>query len=625
MANSTGHFQISATNPDYQQATTFGKGLLPWQKDAFKAVRGARFSFVVAFMGSGKSYVQLTLGADEIIKSKYTQKQLVIVPQSHIHKGFVKETLHLNGREIQWEVGADQIFLGELTKDVKNKLKAWLLSSGNDLYKAAGGRPSHLKGLTAVTSHSSLGMVFKDLTPAQKNLAIHNLTLRIDEAHHINNIMDIVELGLSAKDIRDLEGEANNLSLICSYIMKSKDETAHLSLTTATPFRGDQSDIIKKGAKARFSTYYLPFFDHWRSLGIKDFGLEYLMYESNPVKMCLKRILAEPKELHMVIVPTSTRKWRVTGEEHLELIAALEKAFPGQVLDLVDQNPAARSRAKLRLFDEPRKPQDKPSKVRVIVTCMVGREGTDWCPCSRIHNMSLESTLTLAVQTLGRPFRRFFPVKTEVRCFNYVPMFEVPDENKTVKDVLSNRTNALLTCMMMDEGFHPILLPKLPEYPRAEGEKGATLESVLRSWDVDYEDFKAVLLDVVETDPDLAYGKRTAVAVKEAVTGVLEEFGISGADLEYILPGAMRFLARTWFAGHREKGEEVAKVNGVDVSLLLDQGYDKLIEFLDDRDKSLVFTGAFAERDLLELKEMFKMSFDDNFSILLAGLASREG
>lgn len=119
MSSQISPFQVTANNPDWQQAAAvLGHGLLPWQKDAFDTLKGARFSFAVAFMGSGKSYVQLTLGADEIIKSKYKQKQLIIVPQSHIHAGFVKETLHLNKRMIKWTVLEEHKFLSEFGKDV---------------------------------------------------------------------------------------------------------------------------------------------------------------------------------------------------------------------------------------------------------------------------------------------------------------------------------------------------------------------------------------------------------------------------------------------------------------------------------------------------------------------------
>jgi superfamily II DNA or RNA helicase len=608
----TSPFQVSATNPDWQQVQVFGDGLLPWQIDAVKAVGGSRFSFVIAFMGSGKSFVQLTLGAQEIAKSNYTQKQLIIVPQSHIYAGFVKEIIYLGNKKIEWEVIQEHRFLSEFGGDVTNRLKTWLLTPGDKLFKAASGTPKHLKGLTAVTSHSALGLVWKKLSTTEKKRAIHNLTLRVDEAHHLNGISDVKEEGLTIREKKDSIVEANNLGTVCSYIMKSSDETAHLGLTTATPFRGDHDDILTKAAKAKFKVYHLPFFDHWKSLGIKNFNLEFLLYKNNPIKMCIDRILAEPNEYHMVIVPSTTRKWREGGHEHKELLTKLERKFPGQVLDLVTKSTQAAN--KKILIAEPRRPSDGEPKIRVVVTCMVGREGTDWVPCSRLHNLSVESTITLAVQTLGRPFRRR-KGKTGVICYNYVEEFVTPKEVGSVKDVLSNRTNALLTCMMFDEGFHPILLPVLPGDKRKR--KDNTFKSFLDEIGIDYEELKDRLIEF-DTDPDNPVDVRTAESVRAAIEDIMDEFGVEVEDSHSFYSGSVRMLAGLWKIGHQKTIADM-KAKGIDVSFLLEQGYDKLVEYMNPTDRSIMFTGKFAERDLLELRDMFRETFDER----LEDIASR--
>lgn len=617
MANSSSTFQVSAENKAWEKSLASGNGLFPWQQTAFDTLKGARFSFVVAFMGSGKSRVQLTLAADEIKKSKYEQKQLVIVPQQHIANGFVEENLYLNGRDIKWEVLEVHKFVSEKNNRVIERLVEWLLTDGNLLWMAAEGKPNHIKGLNAVTTHSALAMAWGTLTLSQRRKAIHNLTLRVDEAHHIRNIMSLKEEGLSAGDIKDKEEESNNLGLICSFILKSKDETAHLSITTATPFRGDNSAILNKAARGKFKCYYLPFFDHWATLGIKNFGLEFLMYKGSPVRMCVDRILSEPNERHMVVIPSSTHKWRASGHEHQELLKKLNKAFPGQVLDLVDSNSTTRKANKLRLLAEPRKPQNRPSNIRVVVTCMVGREGTDWCPCSRLHNLSVESTLTLAVQTLGRPFRRFFPTKKEVNCFNYVPEFESPEDGGSVKDVLSHRTNALLTCMIFDESFHPIALPKIPKAIHIGSKSGtsfSSLQNAIEAQDIDYHEFKLALIDEMENNYDLSLERRTAVSVASAIMSVLDSFGISKWK-EEIFQGANQFLARCWYVGHHDIAKKMS-AEGMDVGFLLERGYDKLVEVVNDSNKSLTFTGSFAERDLRELRAMFNNGFEDRLNTL---------
>lgn len=617
MKSNISPFEVSAENPDWQQPLVFGKGMLPWQQDAFKGVRGARFSFIVAFMGSGKSYVQLTLGADEIIKSKARQKQLVIVPQSHIHAGFIDETLHIGAKVVKWEVLPEHIFLSEFGARVMDRLKEWLLTPGEELFGEHGASYKHVKGTTAVTSHSALGKLWQSLTPRERAKAVKYLTLRVDEAHHINNILDTHEEGMSKKEMKDAEAEANNLSAVCSYILKSADETAHLSLTTATPFRGDQDDILKKSARGKFKTYHLPFFDHWRSLGIKSFNLEYLLYKKDPVQMCYDRIVAEPNERHMVVVPMSGHKWREkkgTSQKSLNrLLRILNKAFPGQVLDLVTEETQKENISKLR--DEPRQPGEKESKIHVVVTCMLGREGTDWCPCSRLHNLSCEASITLAVQTLGRPFRRFAPIKQGVRCFNYVAEFEPVDENSSVKEILSHRTNALLTCMIFDEGFHPILLPKVPGQ---SGRKGETLQAAVERRGVDYHEFKAALIEELEGSEDYNLERRTSGSVLESIENVLDDFGIK-QDRERIAQGANLVYARGWLSTHKRQATEM-QANGIDVRFLLACGYDKLVETISPVDRSIVFTGEFAERDLRELRKVFEGNFYEKLAQVAAVL-----
>ena len=88
-------YRVQGINPHYGEdqylypvSPTF-KSMWGWQEDAFAVGKNARFFAIQAFCGSGKSILQINLAIHDIISSNYTQKQLFVVPQEHIHRGFV--------------------------------------------------------------------------------------------------------------------------------------------------------------------------------------------------------------------------------------------------------------------------------------------------------------------------------------------------------------------------------------------------------------------------------------------------------------------------------------------------------------------------------------------------------
>jgi hypothetical protein len=75
----------------------------------------------------------------------------------------------------------------------------------------------------------------------------------------------------------------------------------------------------------------------------------------------------------------------------------------------------------------------------------------------------------MAIQTIGRPFRRF-DGKTTIRIYYYIRRFAVPKKGMTKRELLSDRTNALLLLMQLDEMNHPILVPIIPNSVKDEND-----------------------------------------------------------------------------------------------------------------------------------------------------------
>lgn len=559
-----------------------------WQLEAFQKCRRKPYTFLAAFCGSGKSVVQVALAIDDVIESGYTQKQLVVVPQSHIAGGFVygstADYLHIEieGKVYEWHVVHN--FCDAGNTQVLAKLKKWLLTPAAKLAKQC--EDGYITGINAVCSHQALCVLWRQLTDAEKLQAATNLTIRVDEAHHIKGV----------SSVECAEGEevviANHLGEICRFMIDNEAKRARLSLATATPFRGDRNMIVSREVAKKFETYYLNWNSHFKTLGIEHFNLLFEEYESDPIDAVISQIIldiaAGLKERYFIVVPPTTHKWRRLGNEHLRLMAELEKIFPkSEICDLV--TPATQNKYKKLLLQEPKDGSEKQPRFSVVVTCMLGREGTDWCPCTRVLNTAVEGSITWAVQTLGRVFRRFSG-KKQVMVIYYVPKFESLSEDISKRELLNDRVTALLICMQLCEMFHPIMMPKIPtsqnerETPSDSTENdysdagGYSLDEALG---LNFQKIKHQLLSEIE----LVRVKNEAnvSAVIEEILAVYEaDITSRGFDVEHVKEGLKVLVLRALSPKLRDLGIDVRFMR-------TEYNFDTLIEAYNLADKSIFF------------------------------------
>lgn len=516
------------------------KELWDWQIVAFKQVAKAPFSLVTAFCGSGKSFLQVCLAIDEIVKSDYTQKQLIVVPQEHIHQGFTADgeleyqSINLHGTKYQWRVKDNFCTTTGLRVD---KLVKWLLTSPNKLSK--GHKEQHISGLNAIATHAALVAAWDKMTTRQKKKAIKHLSLRGDECHHIKNVLLATE-----EDFTLLNDNSTGFGEIITFMINSKEPTNHVHLTTATFFRSDRSYVLSKEVRSKFTEYHLPWEDHFETLGIEHFKLEWKEYPVNgsPIPQILAQIKSEPNHMHTITVPSTGIKWREDGEEYLSLLEGLEKLFPGKVLDLITKR--TQKKNKQKLLKEPKKcDKENPPKFQVVVMCQLGREGTDWCPCDRLHNASGETALTLAIQTIGRPFRRYKDKKNIV-AYNYIPRFVSPKKGMTKRDLISDRANALLVTMMTDELINAMVCPLLKiDKPESESEfepepkTNSNLGTILGSHQSD------VFRDMGAAYENLAPEDRTKKNLRDAAEEICQRYGIDTTQYN-VIDGLVAFIVR---------------------------------------------------------------------------------
>ncbi len=468
----------------FRDTVTKIKKLTMWQPKAFKIVKDERFSVIQAFCGSGKTVLQIFLAVYDIITSRFTQKQLIAVPCNHIGNGFARMKIRLLRKVFDWNPSAN---FTEYSPGKIKLLREWLLATPKQLRAASS---SHLiNGLGAVCSQKALVMVwfgrpgFRALTKAEKCRAIKNLTLRVDEAHHIKQSgtdPDLFEFELTLEELAIAKEEANGLGKIIDYILSSRSTSVKLCYTTATFFRGDSCPIVLEKHKKKFEFYHLDWLEHWETLGISKLSFEYLFFDADPINMMLDVIRKNPGRHFLVIVPPKNQKWRGDYSCHRvkRLVRELNKL--GNVCDLVVRDGLTVSKQKANkklLLAEPKDTSSKP-KFDIVLSCNLVREGTDWVPCDFILNAAVESSPTVAVQTLGRPFRRY-EVKDEVTILTFVKRFVIPKDSSTVepREILSDRTNMLLVLTMLQDMAYPTKL-NLPGTKKKSGPSGPKISTV---------------------------------------------------------------------------------------------------------------------------------------------------
>jgi hypothetical protein len=343
--------------------------------------------------------------------------------------------------------------------------------------------------------------------------------------------------------------------------------------------------VSRNGVRGLFVEYNLDWIEHFQSLGIRDFYLQYEFYKKDPICQIVNQLRAEPKEKHYIVVPSLGSKWR--DEQSLQnLLKSIHQVFPkDRVLDLVTKS--TQQANKIKLLEEPKiSIEEHPSMFDVVIVCMLGREGTDWCACSRIHNASVESSITLAVQTAGRAFRRY-DGKEVVKLFHYVKNFTAP-KDITRRELFADRTNALLFSMQCDDFINPIIIPAIPGQDGKD--KGVSSRNTLM--DVFGDQYQNV-------QTDLIYGyELMEVKSKENIyalaLSICEDYEIV-ENLEAVRDALVVRLLRNTMES------DIPKLMGIDISWLRTEcNFDK-IKLVDS-----IYYGSYCGEDWKRIRELLK-------------------
>jgi hypothetical protein len=361
---------------------------------------------------------------------------------------------------------------------------------------------------------------------------------------------------------------------------------------------------------------------HFATLGIEKVFINFEEYEDNPIKQIVNNIRKEiHTERHLLVVPYKNAKWRRDSDPTLvALVQALREMLieeglnPDEaILDLVPENTQEKNKAILLKEPKERYDEENNSKVRIVITCMLGREGTDWCPCSRLHNASIElGSPTLAVQTLGRLFRAF-EGKDNVGITYYIKKFNNLQNAGSKREFLMDRINAMLVLMIIDDLLNPIVLPEIPT-PANKSSKSTNSSknkssATIKLSDVfgdDFESVKRKILDSISTQSN--FDEKT---VNRIINSVLAEYGLDKVvqvrtadglketDIDSVAAGLKLFLLRA--------RSEILRSKSIDISVIRERGFDKLVQ--ETGANGNFWLGVFTSKTFVEFKELIGNTF----------------
>jgi hypothetical protein len=535
-----------------------GYGGRDYQIRRFNELRDRFLSITVAPTGSGKSFMSINDGAVAVLESDYQQKQLFLVNMLDIGTGFTQAKhpkIKIDGRVYDWEI-TTRCLDGENTVQ---RTTDFLLQKPHSLCKPFK-RQGVIGGVTAIASYSAFTAAWKQMTENERRKAIKNVAFRIDEVQHISGVSD------------NEAYELNRMGEFLKYLLQYDDAyferysiAAHLM--TATFFRGNRHAIVDGAYYDRFAIFRVPFLEHWVNLHLRELIQIYASYKDGRdlMNQILEDIRKE-KEPSLIIVPNDGTKFFKKSNKFewvRKIVVELGKIYgPDKVLDLV--TPERQQADKKRFMSETK-------DFMVVVTCVIGKEGSDWPACSRIFNTVLDQSVLAAIQKLGRALRAY-PGKTNIRMVNYIEHFDKwDDEPEKIRQKLSDRLNCVMVQSIMDDDFYPLMMPTLPTNP--DGDVGVTKFVTLADLYGDKRnDVVNQLMRAVLSIPE---DERTIESINEVIDDVIEIF--SDFETEFVDPEDLRERLRREVLRRQNPKNPNLKIEGMIIDHVRKNGWDKVV------------------------------------------------
>lgn len=418
------------------------RGDYAWQDAAATTLSQHRVSRLVAPTGSGKTAI---IQAAAWTLRQSGKRTLIITPQQMLAKAYKKINIKRNNGDL-YKGEINQVF----DSDKDNYMEGSYMEGSSVRRMLMWLRQKNPS--IACTTNSTFVLAWNKLTEDERLQAIrHGLWLFADECHHLA--------------YHEEEGEntfVTQMGDIGAWIIKNGGAFSSIS---ATPFRGDGAGIWSLETQKIFDedkdiSYERSFIDHWKFLRLR--GLNYLCVEYNkdPISDVCSNILREPRERHIICVRADGQGYRKDPQWLARLLNEL-RSKGLNVLDLVNMEPKTRKNSKKQLRDDNDEyKKTGKSQYDVIVACNIMREGNDWVPASRVHDLAPSESALRTIQTIGRMTRRDrWGNKRDISYAAYFDQLSVDAEPETLRKLISDRINSGLLCLLSARDYFSPVRP----------------------------------------------------------------------------------------------------------------------------------------------------------------------
>jgi len=168
--------------------------------------------------------------------------------------------------------------------------------------------------------------------------------------------------------------------------------------------------------------------------------------------------------------------------------------------------------------------------------------------------------------------------------------------------LLTDRTNALLVCMQLDDMCNPIIIPVIPNGEenddKTEGEGGGESTSLSEIFGDQYQQMKKDLLE------EIGFMEKVSDEnINELIDDIIDEYEIT-ENLENIKKALSELICR-----------EIIRANpqltdlGIDVKFLRENGFDKISE---DHNIKNIYFGDYNKKDWKVIRVIAKRVFQEN-------------
>jgi hypothetical protein len=288
-------------------------------------------------------------------------------------------------------------------------------------------------------AQSALGVLFR------------NLTLVIDEAHHVLNYEAEADGGVP-------ERVANRLGQLVHIMVNKRPASARLWLVTATPFRGDGLSMLPAADKACFMQETMTFEEYWREqmTHVKSYSYDFATYKPGQSHQVFRHLLKRVGKVPIIVFCGDSRHETTNGCKLNNVNALIEIAKKAwgrgiECLDLVTDD-ARREIRKQRLISGKKDGADyKPD---IIFTIRMLDEGVDFPPASCAIDFAPLQSLPVLYQRFGR-LTRNLPGKKHLQYFTLLSAPGGKEDRETQLLMFNQNLACLHGAMMLEDLTEP--------------------------------------------------------------------------------------------------------------------------------------------------------------------------